>query len=55
VSNQRKVELVSDNFGVRSFQGCHGEISPRDRFMSNGPVCPEISISATQPSSDSCN
>jgi hypothetical protein len=36
VSNQRKAELVSNNFGIQSFQGCHGKISPRDQFMPKG-------------------
>jgi hypothetical protein len=55
VSNQRKTELVSDNFGIQSFQGCHGEILPRNRFMPKGPLYPEFLISATLPSSDSRN
>jgi hypothetical protein len=49
------MELVSDDFGIQSFQGCHGEISLRDQFMPKGQVCPEIFISAILPSSDSPN
>jgi hypothetical protein len=42
MSNQKKSELVSDNFGIQSFQDGQDEISPRDRFMPKGPVCPEF-------------
>jgi hypothetical protein len=55
LSNQEKAELFSDSFGIRSFQGCHGEISPRDQFMPKGLICPEFPISANQPYSDSRN
>jgi hypothetical protein len=55
MSNQRKAELVSDNFGIQSFQGSHGKISPRARLMAKGPVYPEFSISSTRPCSDSRN
>jgi hypothetical protein len=55
VSNQQKAKLVSDDFGIRSFQGCHGKISPRDQFMMKGQVCPEFFISEIPPCSDSHN
>jgi hypothetical protein len=44
VSNQRKDEIVSDKFSICSFQGCHGEILPRDRSMPKGLVYLEFSI-----------
>jgi hypothetical protein len=53
VSNQRKAELVNDNFSIQSFQSCHGEILPRDCFILKGQVCPEFLISANRSSSDS--
>jgi hypothetical protein len=55
VSNQKKDELSSDNFGIQSFWGVPGKISSRARLMPMGMVCPEISDSATQLSFDSCN
>jgi hypothetical protein len=55
VSNHQKAELVSDNFSIQSFQGCHGEGSPRDQLWPKGPVSPELPISANWPYSDSCN
>jgi hypothetical protein len=55
VSNWQKAELVNDNFGIRSFRGCHDKISPRDQFMLKGQVCPEISDSAIRPSFDRRN
>jgi hypothetical protein len=44
VSNRQKAEIVNDNFGIRNFLGCYGEILPRDQFMPKGQVCPEFSI-----------
>jgi hypothetical protein len=44
MSNRQKDELDNDNFGIRSFQGCHGEILSRDRYMPKVPVCPEFLI-----------
>jgi hypothetical protein len=55
MSNQKKAELVNDNFGIQSFWGGHGEILLRARFMPKGTVCPEIPDSAIRPSSDSRN
>jgi hypothetical protein len=42
VSNQQKAELVNDDFGIQSFQGCHGKILPWGQIMPKGQVCPEF-------------
>jgi hypothetical protein len=42
MSNQRKSEFVSGNFGIQSFWGGHGEISSKFWFRPKGRVCPEF-------------
>jgi hypothetical protein len=42
VSKQKKDDLVNNNFSIKSFQGCHGEIWPRDQIMLKGEVYPEL-------------
>jgi hypothetical protein len=44
VSNQQKAELVSGIFGIQSFRGGSGKISPRAHFLKKGMVCPEFPI-----------
>jgi hypothetical protein len=55
VSNRKKSEIVNDDFGIQSFQGCHGEISPRDQFMPKCQVYPDFPNSGTWPSFNSHN
>jgi hypothetical protein len=47
MGNRRKVGVAKDNFGIQSFWGGHGKISPRSRLMPKGTVCPEFSIQQT--------
>jgi hypothetical protein len=47
MSNQRKSEFVNGNFGIQSFCGGHGKISPKSWLMLKGWVCPEFLIQQT--------
>jgi hypothetical protein len=48
VSNWQKADVVSNNFNIRSFQGCLGKILPRDKLRPRGQVCPDFSASSTR-------
>jgi hypothetical protein len=44
MSNQRKVEFVSDIFYIQSFWGGHGKIPPKTLFVSKGAIYPDFLI-----------
>jgi hypothetical protein len=45
MSNQRKSQFVSGNFGIESFWEGHGEISSKSQFRLKGQVCPQFGFS----------